>query len=312
MISGEPVVRVQRLEKVYKSGLFGRKKFRAIDGADLEIGCGTVFGLLGPNGAGKTTLIKVLLGLVRGHTGTAELFGLPAGCAASRRRVGYLPEAHRMPTYLTGWQVMVLFGMLAGHDKKELERRAPALLERVGILADASRKVKEYSKGMQQRLGLAQALVHDPELVFLDEPTDGVDPVGRKTIREMVLGLKERGVTVFINSHLLMEVEMICDRVVIMDRGKILREGTIEELTPSTGAVRFELRELPEDLESVLEGMGAPQRRSATTFDLQVEDDALDAVVDRLRARGLSITGIARGRRTLEQSFIDLVRREKG
>jgi len=311
MVSAEPAVRVERLEKVYRSGLFGRKKFRAIDGADLEVGRGTVFGLLGPNGAGKTTLIKVLLGLVRGQRGTAELLGLPAGSAASRKRVGYLPEAHRLPGYLTGWQVMVLFGMLAGHDKKEIERRAPALLERVGILGDASRKVKEYSKGMQQRLGLAQALVHDPELVFLDEPTDGVDPLGRKTIREMVLGLKARGVTVFINSHLLMEVEMICDRVVIMDRGRILREGTIEELTPMTGSVRFGLRELPDDLEATLAGLGTPTRRGETTFDLQIGDDTLDAVVDRLRARGLSITGIARGKQTLEQSFIDLVRREQ-
>ncbi len=309
MTRTESILRTQNLSKEFRGGPFWRRRFRAIDKVDLEVGRGTVFGLLGPNGAGKTTLIKILLGLVRGHGGTAEMFGLPAGSTESRRRVGYLPEAHRLPNYLTGWQVMVLFGMLAGRDKKEVERRAPALLERVGMLKDSQRKVKEYSKGMQQRLGLAQALVHDPELVFLDEPTDGVDPVGRMTIREMVQDLKDSGVTVFLNSHLLMEVEMICDRVVIMDKGRILREGTIAELTPNTGSVRFELRKLPDDLERVIEGLGELLHTGERSFELALRgDEQVDATIDRLRAKGLTITAITPRKLSLEQSFIELVK----
>jgi ABC-2 type transport system ATP-binding protein len=309
MTRTEPILRIQNLSKEFRGGPFWRRRFRAIDRVDLEVGRGTVFGLLGPNGAGKTTLIKILLGLVRGHSGTAEMFGLPAGSTESRRRIGYLPEAHRLPNYLTGWQVMVLFGMLAGRDRKEIERRVPALLERVGMLKDSQRKVKEYSKGMQQRLGLAQALVHDPELVFLDEPTDGVDPLGRITIREMVQDLKDSGVTVFLNSHLLMEVELICDRVVIMDKGRILREGTIADLTPSTGSVRFELRKLPDDLERVIEGLGELLRTDERSFELALRgDEQVDATIDRLRAKGLTITAITPRKLTLEQSFIELVK----
>ncbi|MDP6409342.1 MAG: ABC transporter ATP-binding protein [Planctomycetota bacterium] len=312
MNTNESVLRIHDLSKEFRGGAFWRRRFRAIDKVDLEVCRGSVFGLLGPNGAGKTTLIKILLGLVRGHGGTAEVFGLPAGSSESRRRVGYLPEAHRLPNYLTGWQVMMLFGMLAGRDRKDVERRAPALLERVGMLKDSQRKVKEYSKGMQQRLGLAQALVHEPELVFLDEPTDGVDPVGRMTIREMVQDLKDAGVTVFLNSHLLMEVEMICDRVVIMDHGRILREGTVEELTPKTGSVRFELRSVPDDIESVLEGFGELRRPDARSLELDTtSDEQVDSAIDRLRARGVSITAITPRKLSLEQSFIDLVKGER-
>jgi ABC-2 type transport system ATP-binding protein len=241
----ETILSVRGLEKTFRSGLLKRGGFQALKGIDLEVGRGQVFGLLGPNGAGKTTLVKILLDLVRSYGGEARVFGEPPSDPRTRRRVGYLPEAHRMPNYLTGWQVMILFGMLAGHAKKDVEKRAAKLLDDVGMLKDCQRKVREYSKGMQQRLGLAQSMVHDPELIFLDEPTDGVDPLGRKKIREMVLELKRRGATIFINSHLLNEVEMICDQVVILHQGKILREGTIGELTPATGVTHFELRQDP-------------------------------------------------------------------
>jgi ABC-2 type transport system ATP-binding protein len=178
------------------------------------------------------------------------------------------------------------------------------------MLRDSRRKVREYSKGMQQRLGLAQALVHEPELVFLDEPTDGVDPIGRAAIREMVSELKRRGVTVFINSHLLMEVELICDRVVIMHRGRILREGSIEELTPATGAVRFVLAEAPADLPALLAGLGQNLSVDGDAFQLAVDDAALNAVIDRLRGRGLTIRSISPRKLTLEEAFIDLVQQE--
>ena len=307
-----PIVSVKNLHKVYGKSRFNKKKgFPALRGVDLEVQPGQVFGLLGPNGAGKTTLVKVLLGLTRGWTGEAALFGTSPSDPKSRKRVGFLPEDHRLPPYLTGHEVMHLFGMMAGVDSSLILSRIGPLLEKVNMTSSAHRKIREYSKGMQQRIGLAQALVHEPDLVFLDEPTDGVDPIGRANIREMVLDMKARGVTVFINSHLLMEVEMICDHVVIMDKGKILVQGSIDELTPRTGAVEVDLRETPEDLETSLKGIGRGFALRAGGFQLSLNDDELDSVIDRLRARGLSILSITPRRLTLEQSFIDLIEEDR-
>ncbi|HVS17890.1 MAG TPA: ABC transporter ATP-binding protein [Planctomycetota bacterium] len=305
-----PYLRVRDLVKVYGKRPW-KAGFRALDGVDLEVGPGVVFGLLGPNGAGKTTLVKILLGLVRGYEGEAQLFGEPVGRAAPRARVGYLPEAHRLPGYLTGWQVLDLFGRLCGKDGAQLRARIPELLDTVGMAEAAHRKVREYSKGMQQRVGLAQAMIHEPDLLILDEPTDGVDPVGRAAIRDVVLELKRRGTSIFINSHLLMEVEQICDRVVIMDRGRILREGSIADLTPDTGVVRFDLEPVPEDLEALLAGLGRGLARHARGFEFSAAPDDVDAAIDRLRVRGVSIRALQQRRLNLEQAFIDLMRKER-
>lgn len=307
----ETILRTKALRKTFRGGIFRRKGFKALDGIDLEVGRGQVFGLLGPNGAGKTTMVKILLNLVRGYQGEAEVFGMPPSDPKTRRRIGYLPEAHRMPEYLTGWQVMILFGMLAGHPKAEVEKRAAPILERVGMLKDCRRKVREYSKGMQQRLGLAQSMIHEPDLIFLDEPTDGVDPIGRAKIREMVTDLKKRGSTIFINSHLLNEVEMICDQVVIIHQGKILREGTIDELTPATGTTHFELRKDPGDLSTLLAGLGMGLNQNGKSFELIVSDTQLDETVDRLRRADHTISGISQRRLSLEESFIDLVKEDR-
>lgn len=308
MGDGETLLEVSGLVKVYGRRLLRRGGSRALDGIDLCVGRGSVFGLLGPNGAGKTTLVKILLDLVRGWSGEVRLFGLPPRIPQARRRVGYLPEAHRLPPYLTGRQVMRLFGMLAGRPRREVDRRAPELLERVGMLSAADQKVREYSKGMQQRLGLAQALVHDPELLLLDEPTDGVDPVGRKAIRELVVDLRQRGVTVFVNSHLLAEVEMVCDRVVILHEGRVLREGTVDELTRETGAVGVELAcELPGGLAATLEREFPKARIDGRRISLRAGDEELNRLVDRLRAQNVLLRAVERHRLTLEEAFIDLV-----
>jgi ABC-2 type transport system ATP-binding protein len=310
MPSDDVILSVRDLSKTYGKRLFKRRGFRALAGVTLDVGRGTVFGLLGPNGAGKTTFVKILLGLVRGYEGEARLFGLPPADPRSRRRAGFLPESHRLPGYLTGRQCLELFGMMSGAPLEQLRERIPELLERVGMAKSADRKVREYSKGMQQRIGLAQALVHDPEIVFLDEPTDGVDPVGRAAVREIVQDLKRRGTTIFINSHLLMEVELVCDRVVIMTRGKILREGSVEDLTPRTGAVRFTLREAPEDLARLLEGVGADLVVLERGFELTVTEQELDRAIDRLRAAGVGIRSIEARRLSLEESFIKMVKAE--
>jgi ABC-2 type transport system ATP-binding protein len=302
-----PIISVRALSKVYGRRLF-RPGFRALDSIDIDIEPGSVFGLLGPNGAGKTTLLKILIGLAHKTAGDAVVFGEPAGRPLPRRRIGYLPEAHRLPNYLTGRQVLQLYGMMCGRDRAWLAQRIPAWIERVGMTQGADRKIREYSKGMQQRIGLASALIHEPELVFLDEPTDGVDPVGRAAIREIVLDLKRRGATVFINSHLLMEVELICDRVVIMAGGKVLRAGTIDELTPRSGRVSFEVEPAGEGLDALFAGLGAQYERTPRGCDVLLSDGELDQAVDRLRAAGVSIRSIEQRRLTLEQSFIELVK----
>ena len=299
-------IRVAGLGKTYRGRLF-KQGFRALDEVSLQVGRGSVFGLVGPNGAGKTTLIKILLGLVRGYQGSASLFGERVGSVASRRRIGYLPEAHRLPTYLTGRQVLMLFGQMCGRTPAYLKERIPVMLELVDMTKDADRKLREYSKGMQQRIGLAQALIHEPELIFLDEPTDGVDPIGRKAIRQAVLDLKDKGVTIFINSHLLMEVEMIADKIVIMHKGRILKEATTEELTSNTETVHFKLAHVPENLEQLLDGLGQSFALRDGGFELLLADQEIDEVVDRLRASGHGIRGLVRRRLNLEEAFIGLV-----
>jgi ABC-2 type transport system ATP-binding protein len=304
MISDCPIS-VRGLEKTF-GGRF-RRRFRALAGIDLDVRAGTVFGLLGPNGAGKTTLIKILLGLTPSYSGEARLFGAAPGDPRARERVGFLPEAHRLPGYLTGRQALFLLGELSGRPRAWLAERVPGWLERVGMTAHADRKVREYSKGMQQRIGLAQALIHEPELVFLDEPTDGVDPVGRVAIREIVADLKRRGVTVFVNSHLLAELERMCDRVVILDRGRVVREGTITELTPRTGRVAFEVDPLPADLERMLTGLGANLVRIPGGFELDVTREEQDATLDRLRGAGVHVASVVPRKLSLEEAFLDLV-----
>jgi ABC-2 type transport system ATP-binding protein len=303
---------VRSLAKTYGKGLFSRKGFRALDGVSLEVQRGSVFGLLGPNGAGKTTLIKIVLGLVRRFEGEASLCGFTPDDPASRRHAGFLPESHRLPPYLTGRQVVRLFGMMSGAEPRDLDARIPRILELVGMEKSADRKVREYSKGMQQRIGLAQALVHEPEIVFLDEPTDGVDPVGRAAIRGIVEDLKRKGTTVFINSHLLMEVELVCDRVAIMSKGRLIREGSVDELTPRTGKVRFVLRDPTVDAATLLAGVGTDMAKQPDGFDLSVTEAELDLTIDRLRAAKIGIREITQRRLTLEESFIHLVGKEQG
>ncbi|MCK6446526.1 MAG: ABC transporter ATP-binding protein [Planctomycetes bacterium] len=304
------LIEVRDLTKTYGGKLF-KKGFRALDGVSISVGPGSVFGLLGPNGAGKTTLVKILLGLAHPSTGEARLFGEPVGAVAPRARIGYLPEAHRLPLYLTGRQVLELFGQMCGRDLDWVKARVARLLELVDMTGAADRKVREYSKGMQQRIGLAQALIHDPDLVILDEPTDGVDPVGRAAIREVVLDLKRAGKTIFINSHLLMEVELVCDRVVIMDKGRIVKQGTIGELTPRTGRVRFELAPVPPNLETILAGVGSGLVLQEQGCELHANDAEIDVAVDRLRAAGVSIRGLEARRMNLEQAFIETVTKER-
>ncbi|MDB5303572.1 MAG: hypothetical protein JWM97_1121 [Phycisphaerales bacterium] len=221
----EHAIDLKQVAKVY------RGRVHALQGIDMHVRRGEVFGLLGPNGAGKSTLVKIMMTVVRPTRAEGTLLGNPVGHKATLSRVGYLPENHRFPRYLTGRQTLEFFGALAKVDRRTAKRRAAELLETVGMSDWGDQKVSTFSKGMMQRVGLAQALMNDPDLVLLDEPTDGVDPVGRREIRDVMGRLREQGKTVFINSHALTELESICDRVAILIGGQVARQGAIDELT---------------------------------------------------------------------------------
>ncbi len=297
------ILRVESLSKTYKQGV------EALRDVSLSVEEGQLFGLLGPNGAGKTTLIKILLGLRRATGGTAQILGSPVGRSSARAHVGDLPEDHCLPPYLTGRQALRIYCMLQGLSPRRFRQRTDCLLDTLELLNRAGEKIRSYSKGMKQRLGLAQALLHEPRLVFLDEPTDGVDPAGRRVIRDLILQESERGATIFINSHLLNEVEQVCDRVAILKQGRVLREGTLQELL-QVGACqhyRFELTEGGPPLENLLPNGVALLRTTdqEAIFGLQ-DESALDHLIDALRGAGRGIRGISRSQRTLEDYFIEV------
>ncbi len=224
-----PAVELRGLVKDFAVGLRG-VKLRAVDHLDLRVEAGQVYGLLGPNGSGKSTTIKLLLGLLAPSAGTCAIFGVPSGRVEARREVGYLPEAPYFYRHLTGRELVRFYGKMCGLGGAALEARLAETLAIVGMEDAADRRVGTYSKGMLQRIGLAQTLVHDPRLLILDEPTAGVDPVGSAAIADLILQLKARGKTVLITSHLLGQIEDVCDRVAILDRGKLILEGAVAEL----------------------------------------------------------------------------------
>src|ERR1043166_5381865 len=230
----ETVIEGHDLAKVYKTSL-GRPPVRALDGVTFTVRAGELFGLLGPNGAGKTTTVKILLGLTPASSGEARVHGLPVSDPESRRRVGYLPEGHKIPGYLTARQAMSIFGRMSGMEKSDISSRTALLLEQVKLSQWADVRIKQFSTGMTQRLGLACALVHSPDVLLLAEPTDGVAPVGRREIRDLLRDeAKTNGTTVLLNSHLLSEIELTCDKVAMLRRGKVAAFGSIEELTRKT------------------------------------------------------------------------------
>ena len=226
-----PIIETDKLSKEY-SNRFSKQKVNALNDFTFTVNEGEIFGLLGPNGAGKTTLIKMLLSITFPTRGSAKVFGMDVSNHKWKNKVGYLPENHKYPNYLTGDQVLSYYGRLSGlKSGAAFQKKLSTMFELMNLKQWNKTKIKKYSKGMMQKLGLAQAILNEPDLIFLDEPTDGVDPIGRKEIREILLGLKEKGKTIFLNSHLLSEVEMICDRVAILNKGDLIKEGSVEDLT---------------------------------------------------------------------------------
>jgi ABC-2 type transport system ATP-binding protein len=297
------------LTAIWCSGLqrrYGRRT--AVDDVSLEVGRGEVVGLLGPNGAGKTTVIKMLLGLVRPDAGEAKLLGQPATDPASRTRVGYLPELFRYQPWLTAAEVVALHVRLLGVDVPA--DRQHELLALVGLGERGDDRVGGFSKGMQQRLGLAVALVAEPELVILDEPTSALDPIGRVDVRDLVLSLKARGVAVLLNSHLIGEVERVCDRVVILDRGRVAASGTLGELL-GRRELRLRLTDLTPQAEARLAATGEVARNDGwITVALPADDDgtAVPDLVHDLVAHGARVHAVEPARISLEERLLGILR----
>jgi ABC-2 type transport system ATP-binding protein len=295
-------IRTRDLTKIFRSSI-RRREVTAVDSISLDIPRATTFGLLGPNGAGKTTFVKLLLSVVRPTSGSATIFGSDAQNRHARRTVGYLPENHRFPTYLTGQGMLDFYAALSGMTPPERSRRIPELLDLLDLGRWAGVRLRKYSKGMLQRLGLAQALMHKPSLLILDEPTDGVDPVGRALIREILADLERRGVTIFLNSHLLAEVELFCRDVAIIDHGRVAVAGSVKELTSAKG-YRVTAANVPPALRDRLKGDTA--RDSLTSFRLATREDVNHAI-DALRAAGAEIETVAPAGNTLEEVFLSAV-----
>ena len=304
----DSLIEVGGLKKVYRT-IFGTQRITALDGIDFTVRPGELFGLLGPNGAGKTTTVKILLGLTRPTAGRALVSGLPVSNPESRRRVGYLPEGHRIPGYLTARQALSIFGRMSDMDAPAIKRRTDELLEKVRLSPWADVRVRKFSKGMTQRLGLAAALIHSPNVLLLDEPTDGVDPVGRREIRDLLRDEAKGGTAVLLNSHLLSEIELTCDRVAVLRNGKVAAEGTIDELTRKSAKYKMVVTPIDDSLVAAFRESGAGVERVNGHMELSVADLAhLNALVDAARARGAVLSELSPLRSTLEDVFVDLIR----
>jgi ABC-2 type transport system ATP-binding protein len=300
------VIDVQELTKVYHTGM-RKGGVVALDSVSISIEQGEIFGLLGPNGAGKTTLFKVLLNIVRANSGSCMVSGLPPSDPNSRQKVGYLPENHRFPDHVTGLGLLDLTGRLCGLSGAAINERAGSLLNLVDMEKWGGVKIRKYSKGMLQRIGLAQALISDPEILLLDEPTDGVDPVGKIDIKNAMKKIRDEGKSIVINSHLLSEVEAVADRVAILQKGKVARIGTVEELTSLKSHYEIEA-DIGHNLIDIPEHIG--KRISISTKSMIVEladPEKVNDVIDLLRIKKVSIRAVKPMRISLEQSFFETI-----
>ena len=298
-MSNQPAISIQHVTKTFRGGV------QALRGVSMRVDRGEIFGLLGPNGAGKSTLVKILMTVIRASQIEGEMLGEPIGHIRTLRRVGYLPEHHHFPPYLTAEQLLHYYGGLEGMRRTERRNRIGALLDLTGMTAWRRKRVGSFSKGMQQRVGIAQALMHNPELLLLDEPTDGVDPVGRREIRQLLLHLQSEGHTVLVNSHILAELEPLCSQVAILVKGTVAREGSLKELTADSH--RWELDcsgDTPGWIPS-FPGLTAKPLTDGVRLSLPGHDEAtMQRILDRVRADGQSIRRIDQLGESLEELFM--------
>jgi len=308
------VIRIEGLTKQFHSGWPGRPPATVLDGLSLSVGVGEVYGFLGPNGSGKTTTIKVLMGLIRATAGMAEVLGKPAGDVPTRRRIGFLPEAPYFYDYLTAEEFLWFYGHLSGMPRDVLRARVPQLLEAVGLAEAAGRPLRKFSKGMLQRVGLAQALIHDPELVILDEPMSGLDPIGRKQVRDLILSLRDQGKTVFFSTHIIPDVEMICDRVGLIVKGKLLATGRVDELvSQGVQSVEVVCRGITvADVPSIAAMAARLVQRGPQALIVLPRPDRLEELLAEIRACGGTLISVTPHKGSLEELFFTSQGREAG
>ncbi len=268
-----PIIEIRNLTKDFRIGFFRKRPVRALSQLTLDVSRAEVFGFLGPNGAGKTTTLKILMNLLRATNGSARILGEPVESVSMRRRLGYLPENPYFYDYLTPEELLTYVGRLFGIRQPELGRRVKLLLERVGLADSRKLQLRKFSKGMLQRIGLAQAIINDPEVLFLDEPMSGLDPLGRREVRQIIGSLREQGTTVFFSSHILPDVESLCDRVAILNRGRLRAVGPLQEILK----VKIEAHEI------ILGGL-----RSEDAAGLASMCDELKPIGDRFHLRASS------------------------
>jgi ABC-2 type transport system ATP-binding protein len=307
MAAHAAAIETRGLGKSYRGGL-RRRPFTAVEALDLTVPPGQVFGFLGPNGAGKTTTIMMLLGNVRPTRGRGWLLGRPIGNVEAKRRLGFLPEKFQFHDFLQADEFLDLHGKLYGMSARRRRQRVDEVLHLVGLSDRRRSRLSQFSKGMQQRIGLAQALLHEPELVILDEPTSALDPIGRRQVRDIVLHLKGRGATVFLNSHLLSEIEMTCDRVAILDRGRLVRQGPLEELLAPASVVELEVEGGDPGLPAALAAVGAVAVMAPGRFEVRVEDARrVPELAEAVLRHGGRLHALVPQRESLEDFFIRTV-----
>ncbi len=306
----DSAIEVQGLTKTYRTGV--RRHVRtAVSALHLDVPGGRIVGLLGPNGAGKTTTLKSIMGFVRPDAGTIRIFGEDARAAGVHRRLGFLPEQPYFYSYLRGEQTLGFYGRLCGMDAASRKTRSAELLDLVGLTESAQMRLSKYSRGMLQRLGIAQALINDPELVILDEPASGLDPIGQKEMRNVILRLKDQGKTVLLSSHQLSEVEAVCDSVSIVDRGRVRREGTLDELLNVSNANSITAVGKADGLDDELKGIAEEVIRTGDTYRIAVPAPRTYEALGILEREGLALLEVVPKRLSLEEYFIRLVEGER-
>lgn len=297
-------IRIDGVTKQFRSGWPWQSPVTALTGLSLSVRRGEIYGFLGPNGAGKTTTMKILLGLTRASGGTAEVLGRPVGDVGVRREIGFLPESPYFYDYLTAEEFLAFYGHLAGLEGIGLKQRMERLLALVGLTEARGRQLRKFSKGMLQRIGLAQALIHDPELVILDEPMSGLDPIGRKEVRDLILALRDQGKTVFFSTHIISDVEVLCDRVGVVTKGRLLASGTVDELVGQSRRVEILCEGLSREALSAIAAVKGLAQPRGTQYVVLSDLDGLEAVLAAIRGQGARLVSVSTQRGSLEELFV--------
>jgi ABC-2 type transport system ATP-binding protein len=298
-------IEIEGLTKVYG---FGSERVRAVDSLDLTVEEGEVFGFLGPNGAGKTTTVQMLMRIIFPSGGSARLLGLPLGDVEARRRIGYLPETFHFHPFLRAMEFLDFQGRLYGMDGRERAARIPEVLEQVGLSDSATARIRTFSQGMLQRIGIAQAIINRPRLLFLDEPTSALDPMGRRDMRDLILKLRDEGTTIFLNSHLLSEVEMTCGRVGILNKGSLVRLSGTQELISPAPCVDVRLEGMTDELLGRIKEMAAGVEHEDDHLSVMLEsEEQVKQLANLIMDSGVTLREFTPRQRPLEEAFLQVM-----